>query len=163
MRNRDTCLDIEDLCRAIAASGDISAVQTETNAADHTLMGQVVNQVDIKDTTCAGVKDGKPIGSLFLEVIWELLQIQVSENIALAQWRSLLVCAQERVLMLMQMLLMGRGCGPRNLRRARIRRSGILLRGRRSWRSSRPRSGTWARAATLSTWRSSRLRRLTIT
>jgi hypothetical protein len=75
MRNRDTCLDIEDLCRAIAASGDISAVQTETNAADHTLMGQVVNQVDVKDTTCAGVEDSKPIGSLFLEVIWKLLEI----------------------------------------------------------------------------------------
>lgn len=66
----DTCLDIENLCRAVAASGDISSVQTETNAADYTLMGQIVDQVDVEDTARAGVEDGKPISTLFLEVIW---------------------------------------------------------------------------------------------
>jgi hypothetical protein len=50
MRDGTPGLDVEDLGRAVAASGDKSSVQAETYAAHDTLMRQVVNQVDVKDT-----------------------------------------------------------------------------------------------------------------
>jgi hypothetical protein len=75
MRDGVTSLDVEDLSRAVATGGNISTVQTETHAAHDTLMRQVVDQVDVENTSRSRIEDGKPVASLFLQVLWQLLDI----------------------------------------------------------------------------------------
>jgi len=72
MRNWRARLDIEDLRRAVAASGNKPPIKAESHTANHTLVGQVVDQVHVKDTPRAWVEHCEPVRPLFLEVIWQL-------------------------------------------------------------------------------------------
>jgi hypothetical protein len=76
-------LDIENLCRAVATCRYKATVHTEAHAADDTLMGKVVDQVDVEDTAGAGVEDGKPIATFLLQVLRKLLNVQIGQNITL--------------------------------------------------------------------------------
>jgi hypothetical protein len=75
MRDGITSLNIENLGRTVTACRNPSTVQTEAYTADHTLMWQVVDQVDIQHTPGARVEDSEPIAALLLQVLWQLLDI----------------------------------------------------------------------------------------
>jgi hypothetical protein len=75
MRDRVTSLDIENLGRAVATSRNPPTIQTEAYTANHALMWQVMDQVDIKHAPGARVEDSKPIAALLLQVLWQLLDI----------------------------------------------------------------------------------------
>jgi hypothetical protein len=78
-------IDLEDLSRAVAASGYKAAVETEAHTAHDALVGKVVDQVNVQHTLCARIEDGEPILALLLKVLWQLLNIQVGQDIALGQ------------------------------------------------------------------------------
>jgi len=56
-----TRLDIEDLSRSIATSRYMLSVTAETDAADDTRMGQVMNQLYVKNTLYFWVEHGIPV------------------------------------------------------------------------------------------------------
>jgi hypothetical protein len=131
-------LDIEDLCGAVATCRHEATVETEAHTADDTLMGQVVDQVDIEDTAGARVEDGEPIAALLLQVLRELLNVQIGQNITLRQ-RDLRLRHQSILL-----VVWGR-CRAGDLGRSGIRRRVVLLgSGRSSGRSTRR---TWTLSA----------------
>jgi hypothetical protein len=115
-------LDVEDLGRAVAASGDVAAVETEAHTADDTLVGQVVDEVDVEDAAGAGVEDGEPVGALLLEVFGQLLDFEIGEDVALAE-RDV-AGGHEGALLL---LLVRRRRGTGDLGRAGVRRRVVLL------------------------------------
>ena len=75
MGNRMSGLDIEDLRRAVTAGRDEAAVQAESHTADDTLVGKVVDQVDVEHTAGTRVEDGEPITTFLLQVLRELLNV----------------------------------------------------------------------------------------
>jgi hypothetical protein len=139
-------LHIENLCGAVATCRYKATIHTEAHTADDTLMGKVVDQVDIEDTAGAGVEDGEPIAAFLLQVLRQLLDVQIGQNIALRQW-NLGLCHQSILLVVWRRRRAG------DLRRSGIRRRVVLLRGGRSSRRS---TRTW----TLATGRGGRLWRL---
>ena len=78
-------LDIEDLRRAVTAGRDEAAVQAEAHTADDTLVGKVVDQVDVEHTAGTRVEDGEPVTALLLQVLGQLLDVEISEDVALCQ------------------------------------------------------------------------------
>ena len=70
-----TGLDVEDLCRSVATGCDPPTVQAEADAAHYTLMGQVVNQVNVENSPRARVEDGEPIATLLLQVLRQLFNV----------------------------------------------------------------------------------------
>lgn len=125
--------DIENLSRTVAASGHIATVSAEPHAADYALVRQVVDQLNVQHAPGAGVEDGEPIRLLLLEVRWQRLQIEISQDIALTERNSWWT---ER------MLLVWRGSRAGYLRRSGVGCRTVLLRSRRTRRST----GTRARA-----------------
>lgn len=69
MSNCLTCLDVENLRRSVASGGNEPAIKTETDTANHALVGQIVDQIHIEHTTRARIEYRKPILSFFFEVI----------------------------------------------------------------------------------------------
>jgi len=72
-------LHIEDLSRSIATSCNIFAVVTESHTANHTLMVQRVDEVDIEDALHLGVEDGIPIISRLLVVGGDVVNFEITE------------------------------------------------------------------------------------
>jgi hypothetical protein len=77
-----TTLDIEDLSRTVATSGNESSITAETNTADYTLVGQVVDELNIQSATNTGVKNSVPIFTLALEVAGKSFDGQVDQLVA---------------------------------------------------------------------------------
>jgi hypothetical protein len=129
-------LDIEDLSRAVAASSDESSITTETNTADDTLMGQVMDELNIQDAADAGVEDGVPILTFALEVVGQSLDLQIYQLVATA---TKLLCV---LLVLRQgedLLLLGesrRRGGARHGRGPWVRVCCVLLGGSRDARGT---------------------------
>ena len=73
---------IKDLRAAIATSCDISPVHTESHTADHTLMREVVHEIDIEPAMHTWVKDCMPVIALALKVRWELVRLEIGELVA---------------------------------------------------------------------------------
>ena len=109
MSNRVSCLDVENLCRAVAACGYPPAVQAEAHAAHDALMRQIVDQVDIENAPRAWIEDGKPVASFLLEGLGQLLNVQVGQDVALAQRH--MGRGHDGIL-----LMVGRRCWTRHLR-----------------------------------------------
>jgi hypothetical protein len=69
-----TSSHIKDLSRSVAARGNIFPVATESNAADHAVVHQMVDELDIQDSLDLRVEDCIPVGPFpFLcgrQVIW---------------------------------------------------------------------------------------------
>jgi hypothetical protein len=74
-------LYVIDLSGTVASSGYEPAVKTEAYTAHHTLVGQIVDKVHIEHTASARVEDGKPIIAVFLEVGWQLLNIEIGQSV----------------------------------------------------------------------------------
>jgi len=56
-----TSLDVKDLCRSVAASSDIVAIRTKADAAYHTLVHEVVDQLDVQPAHDARVEYRVPV------------------------------------------------------------------------------------------------------
>jgi hypothetical protein len=125
--------DIKNLSRSITASGDVFAIATESDAANNTVVNQVVDELNVQYSLHFGVEDCVPIGTFpFLggrKIIW----VPVGERVAWT-FTDKLSC----------------GCRARDLRRSA--RGGVvelmsLLRSGRSWWSSATAfSGSWRRS-----------------
>jgi hypothetical protein len=76
-------LHIENLRGAVATGCYKATVKTEAHTTNNTLMGKVVDKVDIEDTSGAGVEDGEPIATFLLQVLRQLLDVQIGKNVAL--------------------------------------------------------------------------------
>jgi len=70
-------LDVKDLSRAIASSSDVSSVATESYAADHTGMGEVVDKLYVKDTWDLWVENRVPVIPNTLEVRGKLIHLKL--------------------------------------------------------------------------------------
>jgi hypothetical protein len=57
-------LDIKDLSRSVATRGYETTISAKTHATYNTLVGEIVDELNIKHTTHAGVEDGIPILAL---------------------------------------------------------------------------------------------------
>lgn len=75
-------VDIEDLGRSVAASGDVLAIVAEAHAADDALVLQSVEQINVKNPWNLRVEDGEPIRLDLLLVVWEALEVQLCQCIA---------------------------------------------------------------------------------
>lgn len=75
-------LDIKDLRRPIAASGNIFAVVAESDAADDALVGERVDKVDVEDALNLRVEDGIPIAARLLVVRRHRVHLEIAERIA---------------------------------------------------------------------------------
>ena len=80
LKNADllSSLDIENLGRTVATSGNILAVMAETNAADDTLVSQGVYQVDVKDALDLRVENGVPVVASLLVVRCHSIDLKIS-------------------------------------------------------------------------------------
>ena len=136
MSSKPAVLDVKNLSRSVAAGGYISTIETEAHAADDTLMGQVVHQVDVQNTSDARIEDGEPVVALFFVVFAHLIELEIGEGVAnIGMWP--LDCCQ-RILR-----VTGWRRGTRYLRRTRIRCNLRLLgRCRTGWSSYRAVLGT---------------------
>lgn len=76
-------VDIEDLRAAVTPGRHEAAVMTEPHTADHALMRQVVDELDVQTARDgARVEDGVPVLALALEVRWELVRVELGELVA---------------------------------------------------------------------------------
>lgn len=66
-----TSLNIVDLSRSVASRRDKFAIGAEPHAADHTLVLESVNQINIQNTGHRLVENGPPIVLDLLDVAWE--------------------------------------------------------------------------------------------
>jgi len=82
MADGSSRLHIEDLGGAIAARRNEATVGTESHATDDTLVGQVVDEVDIEDTACTRVEDGIPVLPVLLQVVRHRFMLKVSQDVA---------------------------------------------------------------------------------
>lgn len=86
-----TSLNIVDLSRSVASRRDKFAIGAEPHAADHTLVLESVNQINIQNTGHRLVENGPPIVLDLLDVAWETLGVQVAQCVALRRNRDGLV------------------------------------------------------------------------
>jgi hypothetical protein len=61
-------LNVKDLSRSVATSSNKSSITTETNTANYTLVGQVVDKLNVQGATDTGVENSVPVFTLALEV-----------------------------------------------------------------------------------------------
>lgn len=96
-------LDIEDLSRTVATSSNESSITAETNTADYTLVGQVMDELNIQSATNAWVENSVPVLTLALEVAGKGLNSQVNQLVATATklLNVLLVLGQRKSLLLL--------------------------------------------------------------
>jgi hypothetical protein len=122
-------LDVEDLSRTVASSGNESSVTAETNTADYTLVGQVVDELDIQSATNTGVENSVPVFTLALEVAGESFDGQVDQLVAATTklLNILLVLGQRESLLLLSDSW--RRSGARHGGRTGVRVCVVLLRG----------------------------------
>jgi hypothetical protein len=85
MRNWRSRLNVENLRRPVAAGRHKSTVKTEAHTADHALMGKIVDEVHVKDAPSAGIKHRVPVISFLLEVVWQLIELNVGQDVGLTQ------------------------------------------------------------------------------
>ena len=111
VRNRVSSFDVEDLGRTVATGGDIAAIETEAHATNHTLVGQVVNQVDVKHTSCPRVENGVPVIAFPLELRRQLLNLEISQDIALSQRHRHLVLGHQGILLVVRRRSRSRNLG----------------------------------------------------
>lgn len=127
-------LDIEDLSRTVATSGNESSVTAETNTADYTLVGQVVDELNIQGATDTWVENSVPIFTLALEVAGKSFNSQVDQLVAATtELLSVLLVLwhRESLLLLSESWRRGR---TRHGGRTRVRVCVVLLRGARNTR-----------------------------
>ena len=120
--DRVSVLHVEDLRGAVAARRNVATVQTEAHTADDTLVGQVVDEVDVKHTPGAGVEDGIPVVALALVLRRQLLDVEVGQTVGLGKRQLRLVLGRQCGL-----LVVGWRGGPGNLGRARVWGRVVLL------------------------------------
>ena len=77
-----TSLDVENLCRSVAASGDIVAIRTEADTAYHTLVHEVVDQFNVQSTHDARVEHRMPVLAGTLQGRRELTRVEVGELVS---------------------------------------------------------------------------------
>ena len=84
LKNADllSAVDIEDLSRSVAASGNVLAIVAEANAADDALVLQSVEQINVKNPWNLRVEDGEPIRLDLLLVVREALEVQLCQCIS---------------------------------------------------------------------------------
>jgi hypothetical protein len=140
-------LNIEDLSRAVATSGDIATVKTEAHTADYTLVRQVVDQVDIEYAPSPGVEDSVPVVTLPLVLSRQLLDIQISQTVSLCQRERRLVLRHQGIL-----LVVGRRGRSGNLGRSRVGSRVVLLRRSRASRRTARRTGALAAGRSCGLW-----------
>ena len=139
-------LDIEDLSRTVATSGNKSSITAETNTADYTLMGQVVDELDVQSATNAWVENSIPVFTLALEVAGKGFNGQVDQLVAAATklLNVLLVLGQRKSLLLLSESW--RRGGTRHGGRTGVRVCVVLLRGAGNTRRATSISSGLARA-----------------
>lgn len=96
-------LNIEDLSRTVATSSNESSITAETNTADYTLVGQVVDELNVQSATNAWVENSVPVFSLALEVAGKSFNGQVDQLVAATTklLNILLVLGQRKSLLLL--------------------------------------------------------------
>jgi hypothetical protein len=77
-----TSLDVENLCRPVAASGDIVTIRTEADTAHHTLVHEVVDQLNVQPAHDARVEYRVPVLAGTLQGRRELIGVETGELIS---------------------------------------------------------------------------------
>ena len=75
-------LDIENLSRTVATSSNESSITAETNTADYTLVGQVMDKLNVQSATNAWVENSVPVFTFALEVAGKGFNGQVDQLVA---------------------------------------------------------------------------------
>ena len=70
-------INVKDLRTAIAACGNKSSIMTEADAAHYALMRKIVHQVDIKSPVHTRIEHSVPVITLFLEMRWKFVRLEV--------------------------------------------------------------------------------------
>lgn len=74
--------NIENLGRSVATGGNILAIMTETNAADNTLVVEIVDKINVQHTRDFWVEDCEPIRLDLLQMRRKALEVQLGERIS---------------------------------------------------------------------------------
>lgn len=147
-------LNIEDLSRSVATSSNKSSIAAETNTADYTLVGQVVNELNVQSAADTGVENSVPVFTLALEVAGKSFDGQVNQLVATTtKLLGILLVLRQRKSLLLLRESRGRS-GACHSGRTRVRVCVVLLRGAGNARRTTSVSSGLARAG-----RSCRLRR----
>lgn len=77
-----TSLDIENLGRLVAASGDVLAVVAKANTANNALVGERVDQVDIQNALHLRVENGIPVVTRLLVMRRDGVDFEVTQSVA---------------------------------------------------------------------------------
>lgn len=146
MLNLLAALDIKDLSRTIATSSNESSITAETNTADYTLVGQVMDELNVQSATNAWVENSVPVFTLALEVAGESFNSQVNQLVAATTklLNVLLVLRQRKSLLLLSESW--RRGGARHGGRTGVRVCVVLLRGAGDTRRATSISSGLARA-----------------
>lgn len=79
-----TAFDVENLGRSVTASGHKATIPAETHAAHDTLMGKVMDQLDIEHPTYTGIEDSIPVFSLAFQVRRESVNGEINKLVTAA-------------------------------------------------------------------------------
>lgn len=122
-------LDVKDLSRSVATSSNESSIAAEANTANYTLVGQVVDELNIQGATDTGVEDSVPVFTLALEVAGKSFNSQVNQLVAATTklLGILLVLGKRKSLLLLRKS--GRRSGTCHSGRTGVRVCVVLLRG----------------------------------
>lgn len=147
-------LDVEDLSRSVATSSNKSSIAAETNTADYTLVGQVVDELNVQGAADTRVENSVPVFTLALEVAGKSFDGQVDQLVAATTklLGILLVLRQRKSLLLLRES--GRRSGTCHSGRTGVWVCVVLLRGSGNARGATSVGSGLARAR-----RSCRLRR----
>jgi len=73
--------NLENLSRSVTSRCNKSSINAEPYTTHNALMRKIVDKVNIQNSSSAGIEDGKPVRPLLLEVVWQLIDVQVSKSV----------------------------------------------------------------------------------
>lgn len=76
-----TSLNVENLGRSVAASGDVLTIVTEPHAAHNAFVAEGMDQVDIQNALHLGVEDGIPVVASLLVVGSHSIDLEIAEGV----------------------------------------------------------------------------------
>ena len=82
MSNLRTTVNVKDLGRAVAARGNQATIVAEAHTTDDTVVGKVVDEIDVELPPNGRIEDGEPVLSFTLVRGRNGLRVQIREGVA---------------------------------------------------------------------------------
>lgn len=83
--DKQTGSDVEDLRRAVAASGNVFTIGAKSHAADDAIVLEMVDKLDIQHARNFGIENGKPVLTLFLMGRRDLVEVEFTQVIEVSK------------------------------------------------------------------------------